>query len=392
MNDPRNAPSPASLPGWLRAHPRLAFGAIVAVIALLAVAIAGRHGNDRTAAPGAQATTAQPLLLVPADVVTVTAGTIGSGVKVTGTLQPLNRTSVNARVGGVMLDVPVREGERVRKDQLIARQDPADAQAQVTQAEAQLAAAKTSLQLTEALEKKKTDLYEKKYLSEVDWAAAKGDTELKRADVHVQEAALAIARRALADTEVKAPLAGIVAERLVQPGTRVAPGQALLTLVDLAELELAADIPARDVPQVKVGNEVVFSVDGLGNREFHGHVVRINPMATSGARTIAVYARVANGDGALRGGMFASGHVAAGNARNNVLTLPAGALRRLDNRDQVWVLRDGKLALQPVTTGARDTGTGLVEIRAGLTAGERVVLTDIGNRAPGMPVIVADPR
>ncbi|MFZ5724712.1 MAG: efflux RND transporter periplasmic adaptor subunit [Pseudomonadota bacterium] len=369
---------------------RARVGAAAAGIAVIG-ALFALQGTSESAVAEAKIAP-QVLLLVPADVITASTGNVAGGIKVTGTLEPLNRTSVNARVGGVLLDVPVREGERVAAGQLLARQDPADLQAQLVQAEAQLSSAQTDLKLVEALEQKKTDLYEKKYLSEVDWAAAKGETDVRRAQVRVQEAAVAIARRALADTEVRAPIAGIVAERFVQPGTRIAPGQSLLTLVDLAELELAAAIPARDVPQVKVGSEVLFTVDGLGNREFRGRIVRVNPMATSGSRTITVYARVANRDGVLRGGMFASGRVAAGNARHNVVRIPAGAVRDIDGRTQVWVVRDGKLALQGVTLGVRDAGSGLVEVKEGLTAGERVILTRIGDRTPGTPVSIADPR
>lgn len=363
-------------------------------IALLAAApvallVACSSGDN---APVATDAAAKPLLLVPADLVTVSAGSISGGIKVTGTLSPLNRTTINARAGGVLLDVRARAGETVTAGQVLAHQDPADAGAQLAQAEAQLTSAQVDLKLIEALEQKKTELYKKKYLSEVDWAAAKGETEVKRAQVQVQEAAVAIARRAMTDNAIVAPIDGIVAERHVEPGTRVAPGQTLFTLVDLGELELAAAIPARDVPQVRVGSAVVFTVDGYGSREFRGQVVRVNPMATSGSRTITVYATVANPDRALRGGMFANGRIAVGNSRKDVLRVPETALRKIDGKDQVWVVRNQQLALQELVLGSRDAGTGLVEVRSGLAAGEQVVVTPIGNRKAGTPVEVAAPQ
>lgn len=367
--------------GWLRSTLLAA-----APIALLVAC----SGGDN--APVATDTAAKPLLLVPADLVTVSTGSISGGIKVTGSLTPLNRTTINARAGGVVLDVRVRAGETVTAGQVLAHQDPADAGAQLAQAEAQLQSAQVDLKLIEALEQKKTELYKKNYLSEVDWAAAKGETEVKRAQVQVQEAAVAIARRAMADNAIVAPIDGIVAERHVEPGTRVAPGQTLFTLVDLGELELAAAIPARDVPQVRVGSAVLFTVDGYGSREFRGQVVRVNPMATSGSRTITVYATVPNPDRALRGGMFANGRIAVGNSRKGVLRIPDAALRTIDGKDQVWVVRNQLLALQEVAIGSRDTGTGLVEVRSGLTAGEQVVVTPIGNRKAGTPVEVASPQ
>lgn len=360
--------------------------AIVAVIVL----------NSTPTANSAEAKTAaaEPaLLLVAADLVTVDTGSVAQGIRVTGTLEPLNRTTVNAQLSAVVDSVLVREGESVRKGQVLMRQNSADVAAQLQRAEAQLASARVELRLMEEYEAKKAALYEKKYLSEFDWSTAKGDTELKRSLVKIQEANVAIARKAVDDTAILAPIGGIVAERYVQPGSNVMPGQALMSLVDLSQLELAADIPARDINQIHVGGDVTFTVDGQPNRTFHGKVVRINPMANGGARTITLYARVDNRDGVLKGGMFANGRVVTGNAaKGKVLRIPAGAVRDIDGKRQVWVIRDNKLALQPVTLGIRDSGTGLIEVKQGLAAGERVILTNIGQRTTGMPVSVADAR
>lgn len=360
--------------------------AIVAVIVLNSTPTA----NSAEAKTGA----AEPaLLLVAADLVTVDTGSVAQGIRVTGTLEPLNRTTVNAQLSAVVDSVLVREGESVRKGQVLMRQNSADVAAQLQRAEAQLASARVELRLMEEYEAKKAALYEKKYLSEFDWSTAKGDTELKRSLVKIQEANVAIARKAVDDTAILAPIGGIVAERYVQPGSNVMPGQALMSLVDLSQLELAADIPARDINQIHVGGDVTFTVDGQPNRTFHGKVVRINPMANGGARTITLYARVDNRDGVLKGGMFANGRVVTGNAaKGKVLRIPAGAVRDIDGKRQVWVIRDNKLALQPVTLGIRDSGTGLIEVKQGLAAGERVILTNIGQRTAGMPVSVADAR
>ena len=371
---------------------RYIVGTGIGLLAIVAVIVL----NSTPTANSAEAKTAaaEPaLLLVAADLVTVDTGSVAQGIRVTGTLEPLNRTTVNAQLSAVVDSVLVREGESVRKGQVLMRQNSADVVAQLQRAEAQLASARVELRLMEEYEAKKAALYEKKYLSEFDWSTAKGDTELKRSLVKIQEANVAIARKAVDDTAILAPIGGIVAERYVQPGSNVMPGQALMSLVDLSQLELAADIPARDINQIHVGGDVTFTVDGQPNRTFHGKVVRINPMANGGARTITLYARVDNRDGVLKGGMFANGRVVTGNAaKGKVLRIPAGAVRDIDGKRQVWVIRDNKLALQPVTLGIRDSGTGLIEVKQGLAAGERVILTNIGQRTTGMPVSVADAR
>lgn len=357
--------------------------------AVVAVLLALSFNNDAPAAVATQAQAAQTsLLLVPADIVSVDNGGIAQGIRVTGTLEPLDRSTLNARVNAVVDSVPVREGEQVRQGQVLARQNAADLTAQLQQAEAQLSSAETELKLVEAYEVRKKELHAQKYLSDVDWAAAQGETELRRATLKLRQAGLAMARKALADATVTAPFDGIVTTRHVEPGSNVMVGQALLTLVDLSVLELAADIPARDINQVRIGSDVRFSVDGQPGRQFRGKVVRINPMTNGGSRTLTVYARVDNRDGTLKGGMFASGQVVRENT-GKALRIPVGSVRRIDNREQVWVIRDNKLALQPVTLGLRDGSSGLVEVREGLAAGEQVILTDIGARSAGMPVSVA---
>jgi RND family efflux transporter MFP subunit len=368
---------------------RLAGAAAISVIALGAFYGSAGSVEANSAAIGAP----QPLLLVTADLVTVETGSVTQGVKITGTLEPLQQTTVHARVNAVLDAVLVREGERVQKGQVLARQNRADVAAQLDQAQAQYVSASVELKLTEALENRKKELFEKKYLSDADWAAAQGETEVRRATLQVRESQLEMAKRSAGDALILAPISGIVARRHAEPGSNLSPGQVVMTLVNLDELELAAAIPARDIPQVQLGRDVTFSVDGYPGEIFSGKVVRINPMANGGSRTITVYARVNNRDGRLRGGMFASGRVLTQKtAGDKALRIPFNAVRHIDGGDKVWVIRDNKLALQAVVIGVRDSGGSLVEVREGLKAGERILLTDIGPRSAGTPVTVSESR
>jgi membrane fusion protein (multidrug efflux system) len=355
--------------------------------ALLAAAVVLARATGAASAETALPV-AQRLSLSPADLVTVQQGAAIRLVPVTGALEPLRRATVNARVGEVVEQVLVREGDSVKKGQVILRQNTDDLDAQLMQAQASLASAQVERRLAEMLEQKKTDLYHRNYLSRIDWETARSETEVKRALVKVQEARFAIAKKARAGATLTAPMAGIVAERTVQPGTQVLPGQPLMTIVDSSELELTASIPARDAPLIKVGGTVAFAVDGYAGREFQGRIVRINPLAGGDSRTLAVYALVDNGPGLLRGGMFAKGSVAVATGDRDTLRIPYAAVRRVDNRDQVFVVRGHELVLQPIVSCCRDAGTGLVEV-TGLAAGEQVVLTPLGDRVSGIPVTIS---
>lgn len=324
--------------------------------------------------------------LSPADIVLARQGGVQPVIAVTGSLEPLLNSTVNARVPAVVDAVLVREGETVAAGQPLVRQNSDDLMAQLRQAEAALAAARVELQLTEGLEKRKTELYAKKYISEIDYAAAQGETEVRRTQVNVQEATVAIARKAVADAIVHAPIRGMVAQRHVEPGTKAMPGQPLVTLVDLAELELQAAVPARDVPRITPGAEVRFTVDGFGEREFTGRVVRINPVADA-ARNVRIYARVPNEGLILRGGMFAKGQIRLPvDESKDALHLPLAAVRGDGSTAWVWVVRNDRIKRVEVAVNARDEGNSTAQISGELKAGEAVVMTDLGSLADGTPV------
>lgn len=354
--------------------------------ATLLAACSGPSGPGPAAA-GTDAPTAV-LRLAPADLVAVRRGGVQPLIAVTGTLQPLVISTVNARVPAVVDMVLVREGQAVNQGHPLVRQNTDDLHAQLRQAEAALAAARVELQLTEALEKKKAELYEKKYISEIDFSAAQGETEVRRSTVNVQEANVAIARKAATDTVLRAPINGIVAQRHVDPGTQVMPGQPLITLVDLSELELEAAVAARDVPKILIGGEVKFTVDGFGTREFTGIIVRINPVADQ-ARNVRIYAGVANADRALRGGMFAKGKIRLPeNGGEDSLRLPLAALHLDGGQHWVWVVRDNRLQRVDVSVQARDEGASVVQVAGALAPDETVVMTDIGAVKAGTSITI----
>src|SRR5690606_38729013 len=139
-----------------------------------------------------------------------------------------------------------------------------------------------------------------------------------RANVAALEQQVAMARKALNDAAIYAPIDGLVAERFVNPGERVAVDARLFSIADLDVMEMEALVPARDVPQLRIGQPVVLRVEGFGDRLFEGHIERINPTAQSGSRSIPVYILLRNGDLSLRGGMFGSGEAILAEAANTV--------------------------------------------------------------------------
>lgn len=352
---------------------------MVALLALLSVfGLAGC--GDKKSETAAEAVVEAPLELLPADVAIVTRGTLTGGLPVTGTLQAVHQTTVQSRVASDITDVLVREGERVTKGQVLARLGVQDLDARVKQSEAQLASASVEAQLSRALVDRNRKLFEKNYFSENDFARSQGEAEAREEAVRAQQAMVDIARKALNDAVVRAPMSGIVAKRYVEPGSSVGMDARLFEIVDLGEMELQVSVPAPEVPRLRVGHPVQFTVDGFGTRRFDGQIARINPVADAATRAIAVYVRVKNSDAALKGGMFARGEIASGSAET-ALIMPLSAVRRGDKGSSVFVLKNGKLELRLITLGAVDERAGQAVVSSGVADGETVVVASLNEQA-----------
>ncbi|MEP7276049.1 MAG: efflux RND transporter periplasmic adaptor subunit, partial [Betaproteobacteria bacterium] len=181
-----------------------------------------------------------------------------------------------------------------------------------------------------------------------------------------------------------------VAKRHVQPGEKVAIEAPLVTVVDLKDLEVQALVPAIDVPELRIGMPVEFSVDGFGERRFTGRVERINPSTEPGTRALLVYVGLPNSDALLRSGMFATGRIELA-ASAPAPTLPAAAVRTEAGQSFVWVIDNGKLARRVVTLGRRDEAKGLVEIKTALPPKLPVLSARFDNLKDGAPALVRAP-
>jgi membrane fusion protein (multidrug efflux system) len=351
---------------------------LVAVVAVSALGVIGCSDKKEQAA--AVTSVEAPLELLAADVAVARRGVLAGGLPVTGTLQAVNQTTVQARVGSDITAVLVREGEIVQKGQVLARLGTQDLEARVKQAEAQLATARVEAQLTRALLERNRKLFEKNYFSENDFARSQGEAEARDEAVRAQQAMVDISRKALKDAVVVAPMKGVVARRYVEPGSSVMMESKLFDIVDLGQMELQASVPAAEVPRIRVGQSVLFSVDGFGGRRFQGQVSRINPVADAATRAITVYVRVNNPDAALKGGMFARGEITSGSGKESLI-VPMTALRQGGKSTTVFVLKNGRLELRQVGVEGVDQRAGEAVVSVGVAEGETVVVASLNDQA-----------
>ncbi|MBI5911092.1 MAG: efflux RND transporter periplasmic adaptor subunit [Betaproteobacteria bacterium] len=358
---------------------------------LAAAIVAAVFVNHENSVASAQPASAPVIEFAASDLVQPQTRELRLSISITGTLAPRNWTTVKAKVAGDLNTILVREGEGVKPGQVLARIDTQDAQARLDEKLADLEGGRAQLALAQKNRANNLALLQQKFISQNAFDSVQSSFQVSEARLKALEAQVALAKKALADTVITAPQAGIVSQRHAQPGEKLPVDGRILTLVDLAELEVEAAVPAGDIPSIRVGQEANFRVEGFGERDFIGRIDRINPATQSGSRSILVYAMLPNRDGALKGGMFARGSVTLSRVAQ-ALVIPVSAVQETAGKAHVFALVDGRLELRPVELGLRNEDDGVVQIVAGLDPRVRIVRANLGMLRPGVQVKVVAAR
>ncbi len=368
---------------------RRTIGTVVtlAVVAALAVGVGLRMSMRAAAETPDSAKAAVTLEFTPADVASIEPKALSRWLPVSGTLQPVNQTTVKAKVSGEIRQILVREGESVKAGQVLARFDTSDLDARLTDRIGALESSRAQLALAEKTRTQNLALLKQNFISQTAYDSAESNLSVSQGTLKSNEAQVQLAKNALRDAVVITTLDGTVAKRNVQPGEKVNFDSPLFTVVDLGRMELQAMVPANDIPEIVIGMPVELSTEGFGERRFQGQVERINPMTEAGTRAILVFVRIPNPDAVLRGGMFATGRIRLA-AGAPVPTLPDTAIRTEAGQNFVWGIENGKLLRRIVVIGKKDEAAGRTEVKTELSPGMLVLATHFDNLKEGLPAVV----
>ena len=324
---------------------------IALVVPMLLAVVATRLVQQRraAAAAAAQPVVAQALELTAADVAIARRAELASALPVSGGLRAVNSAMVRAKVAAEVREVAVREGDRVSAGQVLVRLDDTEYRWRLRQAEDQAAAAKAQLDIAQRTLANNKALVDQGFISTTALDTAVSSAAGAQASLQAARAAAELARKAVGDAVLRAPLTGLVAQRLVQPGERVSVDARLVEVVDLSRIELEAAMTPEDVAHVRVGQVARLAVDGLAEL-LRARVVRINPSTQAGTRAVMVYLAL-DAHPALRQGLFARGGIEL--ARTSARVVPASAVRMDQARPYVLLLENGKVVQRVVSTGAR---------------------------------------
>ena len=295
-------------------------------------------------------------------------------LEVTGTLAADELADVAAERDGQVATVRVERGTYVEKGTVLATIDEREAKAQLDQARANLAWAKAEVERYAELRRKQV--------------VAKAEDQRKGTDLDLAAASLALAEKGFQDCTIRAPFPGVVTEKKISAGAFVRRGQSICGLVKIDPLRAELAIPEAAVQSIKVGQKARLNVQSYPDRGFDAIVRYIGPSLRSDARTLVVEAIVANPDHLLKPGLFVTARVELPK-KESTLLVPAAAVVTDSGVSRVFVLGKDRVAERIVALGDRYGDA--VEIRTGVTAGDRVVVNPDRRLADGLEVLASPP-
>ncbi len=194
------------------------------------------------------------------------------------------------------------------------------------------------------------------------------------------------AKKSLADTTIYSPISGYVSERVADVGEYIspsAPNTKIATIVRTSTLRLRIDVPEASIGKVTVGQGISLQTSAYPDRNFAGTVARVLPSLNVAARTLTVEAEVANSDGMLKPGQFATVRVTQSKPENAVM-VPASAIRSEGDLNKLYIVKDGAVHEIIVQTGLLEDG--LIQIKQGVAEGDVIATSNVNTLFDGVLV------
>ncbi|SPP63679.1 efflux RND transporter periplasmic adaptor subunit [Nitrospira lenta] len=323
----------------------------------------------------------------------------------TADIIPNQVVNLFSRVDGYIAKIHVDKGDHVKANQLLIEIDHTDYLHAVNQAKANLAAAKAKVAQQHAAVRNATltldrmqALIKDQFVSQqdldtaqVNFDGASAALESLQAQVKQMDVALAQADTNLAYSYVRAPFAGYVAERNLDPGANVTSAIAststnsrgILSLHEIETVRILIEVVEKDIPLIHIGQKAEVRAEAYPDRVFDGTVTRIVQALNRATRTMTVEIDLSNKDRALKGGMFARVEALVG-THPQAVQIPIDAVSRLEDVQYVYIVRDGTAQRVNVEIGAREKNR--VEITKGLNGSEQVIVSGKDLVHDGTPV------
>lgn len=350
--------------------------------------LAARKAQQQALAASSVIKDAGLVELAETDVVKARTLQVLQGLPISGSLKAVTSAVIKARVAGELQGLTVREGDVVKAGQVIARVDATEYQARVRQAREQGESAKAQVEVVQRQYDNNKALVEQGFISKTALDTSLANLNAAQSTYKAAVAATEVAAKSVDDTILKAPISGQISQRLAQPGERVGIDTKIVEIVDLSRLELEASLSANDAMNISLGQTAELQIEG-GPLRVKATVVRINPIAQAGSRSVLAYLSIDNPASGttlpLRQGLFAQGTL--GTASTPLLAVPLGSVRTDKPVPYVQAIQNGEVVHIPVELGARGTASkeNVVAVK-GLAEGTQLIGSSLGYLREGTKV------
>jgi HlyD family secretion protein len=344
-------------------------------------------------------------------------GEIISIVSAPGNVKAETEVQISAYVMGKISRLPVKEGDLVKKGQILVQIDPTNYAAQVKQARASLELAKANLAQTELIYKRKQELFAAGLISQEENEATTTQFNLDRARLTQAEASLEQAQDTYSKTTITSPINGTVVQlnvevgEVVVTGTMNNAGSVIMTVADMSQMEVEAQVDESDVKDIRIGQTAEIEVDAIIGKTFKGQVSEVGNAAISSGSVSSssnasvnytVKTRFLDRSEDLKSGMSANVDITTSH-KNDILLIPIQSvvMRKVDSerkaaerkkgksaapagenpgdgkrvkekeQEVVYIVEKGKAMIMPVETGVSDQDN--IEVLAGLADGQEVI-------------------
>ncbi|MBJ7515466.1 MAG: efflux RND transporter periplasmic adaptor subunit [Stenotrophomonas sp.] len=337
---------------------RIAMGTAVGLVLVL---LAGCKGEPQAARrQGAD---------VPVTAQVVESAAWSDTLQALGTAKARESVTITAKVSEIIERVHFESGQQVAAGTPLVTLRGLAQQAALTQAQATFAEA-------DQLYKRQRELAQQRLV-------ASSTLDTQKAIRDSAEARVAEMQSEIGDRSVRAPFAGVLGIRQVSPGSLVTPTTAIATLDDIERMHVDFQVPEAELSSLANGNKVEATSVAWPGRTFEGEVSTIDARVDPATRAVTVRADFANGDHALRPGMLLD--VRIYRPERQALVVPEIAVVQVGRDSYVYRLKaDSTVERADVVTGARRSG--VVELKQGITAGERIIVDGTGKLRPGLKV------
>jgi len=329
----------------------------------------------------------------------VTRASMSEQITVVGNLIADATVSVAPRAAGRLQEISVKLGDRVNRNQRIAKIEDYELIEQVKQAEAALQVASATirqrdadLRLAQTNAERARNLFQKQILpkqtvddNEARLQAAVAQLDLARAQEIQSKARLDELRITLSNTEITSPVTGFVAKRAVDPGAFVSQNVPIVDVVDITRVRLVANIVEKDLKALQAGNPTEAQVDAFPGESFKGRIARVSPVLDPTTRTAPIEIEIPNGGYRLRPGMYARVGINTG-AKKNALVVPSNAVVDLGGRRGVFIPQNDIAIFRIVQLGLEQPA--IVEVLGGLTENEQVITTGASALRDGDRIVL----